>query len=331
MGTLRLTYAGGDYDRTRPLIDGRVNPQGIDLTYLPMLPPEAFFRMVRHKEFDASEMSLAATFIQWSRGNRDFVAIPVFPSRMFRHACIYTNKQAVVQHPWHLKGKRFGLPEYQITAAIWVRAFLEHDYNVSPKDVEWFTGGVNSPGRQERIRLDPPPGVSITPIGPDRTLNDMLLRGEIDALMCPAFPRAFLEQRDKVYRLFPNFREVETDYFRRTGIFPIMHTVVIQRALYERHPFVARSLVDAFCRAQALASAALYTTEALPVSLAWAHAACEEDRALLGDRLWDHGLAENRKVLETLLQYCGEQGLLAGPVDLEEVFAPSVREPIREG
>jgi 4,5-dihydroxyphthalate decarboxylase len=331
MANVALSYAGGDYDRTRPLIDGRVRPEGIDLTYLPMLPPEAFFRMVRFKEFDASEMSLAATFIGWSRGERDLVAIPAFPSRMFRHACIYVNRQSGVRHPRDLKGKRFGIPEYQITAAVWVRAFLEHDYGVSPRDVEWFTGGVNAPGREERIRLDPPPGVAVHPIGPDRTLNAMLLAGEIDALMCPALPRAFLERRDTVDRLFPDFREVETDYFRRTGIFPIMHTVVIRRPVYERHPFAARSLFDAFCRAQDLASRALYTTEALPVSLTWAHAVYEEDRALLGERLWDHGLAANRKVLETLLQYCGEQGLLAGPVDLEAVFAPSVREPIREG
>jgi len=147
MGRLQLTYAGGDYDRTRPLMDGRVQPEGIDLIYLPMGPWEAFARMVRHQEFDASEMSLAATVILSSRGVRDLVALPVFPSRMFRHSCIYTNKQSAVRHPWDLKGKRFGLAEYQMTAAVWVRGFLEHDYGVSPRDVEWFTGSVNEAGR----------------------------------------------------------------------------------------------------------------------------------------------------------------------------------------
>ena len=331
MGSLPITYAGGDYDRTRPLMDGRVRPQGIDLTYLPMGPWEAFTRMVRHQEFDASEMSLAATVILWSRGVRDFVALPVFPSRMFRHACIYINKQFVVRHPWDLKGKRLGLADYQMTAAVWVRAFLEHDYGVSPRDVEWFTGSVNEAGREERLPLDPPPGVTLTAIGPDRSLNDMLLRREIDALMSTALPRAFLAHRETVDRLFPNFRDVEADYFRRTGLLPIMHTVVIRRAVYERHPFVARSLFDAFCRAQDLASRHLYTTEAPPVSSVWAHAVYEEERALLGDRLWDHGLARNRKVLETFLQYCGEQGLLDGPADLDEIFAPSVRDLLHEG
>ncbi len=325
MGGLHLICAGGDYDRTRPLIDGRVRPAGIDLTYLPMGPWEAFARMVRHQEFDVSEMSLAATIILWSGGVRDFVALPVFPSRMFRHGCIYTNRQTVVRHPWDLKGKRFGLAEYQMTAAVWVRAFLEHDYGVSPREVEWFTGSVNEAGREERLPLEPPPGVCLTPIGPDRTLNDMLLRGEIDALMSTALPRAFLQDRERVHRLFPNFQEVEADYFRRSGLLPIMHTAVFRRAVYERHPFVARSLFEAFCRAQDLASQALYTTEAPPVSTVWSHAMYEGDRALLGDRLWDHGLPANRKVLETFLQYLGEQGLLAGPADLDEVFAPSVR------
>ncbi len=326
MAHLQLTYAGGDYDRTRPLLDGRVTPQGIDLIYLPMAVSEAFFRMARFREFDASEMSLAGTLIGWSRGDRDLVAIPVFPSRLFRHACLYVNRRAGIRHPWDLKGKRIGLPEYQITAAVWVRAFLEHDYGVAPRDVEWFTGGVNQPGRVERFHTFPPPGVRITPIGPDRALGDLLLAGEIDALISPALPRAFLDRRDQVDRLFPNFREVETDYFKRTGIFPIMHTVVIQRPVLERHPFVARSLFEAFCRAQELATRALASTEVLPVSLAWAHAVYEEDRTLLGEHRWDHGLPANRKVLETLVQYLWEQGLLAGPVDLDEVFAPSVRD-----
>jgi 4,5-dihydroxyphthalate decarboxylase len=325
-----LSYAGGDYDRTRPLIDGRVVPEGIDLTYLPMRPDEAFFRMVRFKEFDASEMCMAATFIGWSRGERDFVAIPIFPSRMFRHACLYVNKHAGVRHPWDLKGKRLGVPEYQITAAVWVRACLQHDYHVLPREVEWFTGGVNQPWPEEGIPLRPPPGVKVTPIGSHRTLNTMLLQGEIDALLCPALPQAFLEHRDKVDRLFPNFREVEADYYKRTGIIPIMHTVVIRRDVYERQPFVARSLCAAFCRAQDVANRALYSTDALPVSLVWAHALFEEDRAFFGDHLWDHGLEENRMVLEALLQSCGEQGLLAGPLRLDEVFAPSVRAPIHE-
>lgn len=324
--TLQLTLACGGYDRTLPLALGDVRPAGIDLTYLRQPVEETFWRMTRHGEFDAAEMSLSSYIIRRSRGDEAVQAIPVFPSRFFRHSCLFVNTESGIERPEDLRGKRMGVPEYQMTAAVWIRGFLEDDYGVKPSDLHWLQGGLEQTGRVEKVPIQIP-GVEITPIGPDQTLSAMLASGEIDALMGARTPSSLDGRR--VRRLFPNYREVEAEYFRRTGIFPIMHTVVIRRDVLDRQPWVARSLYDAFCQAKHRALAHIGDTAALTVSVPWLLAEIEEARALMGDDYWPYGLEPNRRTLETLARYDHEQGLAGRLVAPEELFAASTLDEYR--
>src|ERR1700716_1817203 len=228
---LRVTLACGATDRTMPLIVGDVRPAGIDLTFLRMYPEEVFWRMTRHAEFDAAEMSLSSYLLRRSRGDDAVLAIPVYTSREFRHSCIWVRSDAGIDSPHALKGKRMGVPEYQMTAAGWIRGLLSDDYGGVPGDLDWFSGGLYEPGREEKLPISIP-GVQITAIGAQQTLSDMLLDGELDAIMGPRPPSGF--PGPKVRRLFEDFKSVEQAYFRRTGVFPIMHTVVIRRELLDR-------------------------------------------------------------------------------------------------
>ena len=316
-----VTLACGAYDRTLPLALGNVRPQGIDLTYLPMQPEEVFWRMTRHAEFDAAEMSMSSYLVRRSRDDDALVAIPVFTSRMFRHSCVWVNADSGVERPEDLKGKRMGVPEYQVTAVVWIRGFLEDDYGVAPSDMHWFQGGLIQPGRVEKLAVSPP-GVDIKPISPDRTLSDMLASGELDALMAPRAPSTYDGKR--VRRLFPDFRAVEADYYRRTGIFPIMHAVAIRRDLLHQYPWVARSLYDALVAAKAQAIGELVNWRAsLTTSLPWQLAELEATRALMGDDFWPYGVEPNRKNLETLARYHHQQGLSERQVSVDEMFAES--------
>jgi 4,5-dihydroxyphthalate decarboxylase len=324
-----LTLACGPYDRTLALALGDVRPAGIDLTYLRPRPhPEAiFWRMSRHHEFDAAEMSLSSYLLRRSRGDESLWAIPVFPSKFFRHGSVFVNAASGIERPEDLKGKRMGVPEYQMTAAVWIRGFLEDDYGVHPSDMRWLQGGVEQPGRVEKIDIEIA-GVEITPISAEQTLSSMLAAGELDALMAAGPPSSFGGQR--VRRLFPDFRAVELEYFQRTGIFPIMHTVVIRHDVLEQYPWVARSLYDAFCEAKALAMAELDSSaRALVTSLPWQMAEAETTRALMGDDYWSYGLEPNRKTLEALARYSYRQGLAARLVPLGELFVPSTLDEYR--
>jgi len=222
MSKLHLTLACGDYDRTKTLQDGSLSPDGISLNYLPMQAEEIFWRMGHHQEFHASEMSLANYITMTSRSESPFTAIPVFPSRYFRHSCVFINTDRGLDKPEDLRGKRVGVPEYSITAAVWIRGFLSDDHGIKASDVAWFTGGQEVPGRKERIELRLPPEIKVQPIPQDRTLNDMLDKGEIDALVTARIPSCYAAGAPHVRRLFPDFKTVEIDYYRRTKIFPIM-------------------------------------------------------------------------------------------------------------
>jgi len=255
---IHLTYAGGLYDRTIALATGEVRPEGIELNYIPVAPPEAFWRQLQFGEFDVSELSCANYFTLLSRGDRRFVGIPVFPSRTFRHSAVYVNSTKGIARPEDLKGKRVGCAEYYMTMAIWVRAFLQHDYGVMPGDMRWVLGGVEQAGRRERIPAKPPAGLQVEQAPPDRSLSDLLLAGEIDALLSPHLPRIFREGDPRIARLFPKFWDQEREYFEKHRVFPIMHTVCFKREVYERHPWAAVSLYKAFCEAKALALERLY-------------------------------------------------------------------------
>jgi 4,5-dihydroxyphthalate decarboxylase len=326
MSKLRMSLGCWNYDRTRALMDGSVQPQGIDLNYLNMPVEETFFRMLRHREFDAAEMSLSSYSVSRSKPEQPFVAIPVFPSRFFRHSCIYVNAKSGIREAKDLIGKRIGNPEYQMTAPVWIRGILSDHYGVPVDSVTYCTGGEEEPGRSEKIKLDLPPNIRVEPIGEHQTLSQMLADGEIDALYTARMPSSFRNSNGKVKRLFENYVEVERQYFRDTGIFPIMHTVAIKREVYEANRWVAQSLYKAFIEAQKMTYQDLEETAALKTMLPWASAHVEEARRDMGDDFWPYGLEKNRKTLETFLRYHFEQGLSKRLLTPDELFAPEALE-----
>jgi 4,5-dihydroxyphthalate decarboxylase len=321
---ISLTYAGELYDRTTALALGDVRPSGIDLTYLRMPVEEAFWRMARTHDFDASEMSFSSYILHRAQGDTSLTAIPVFTSRFFRHGYLFVNADSGIRGPEDLKGKRMGVPEYQITAVVWIRGLLEDEYGIKPSDLQWFQGGQEQPGRIEKLPISVP-GVQITPIPEDRTISQMLASGEIDVMMTARAPSTFDGVRVK--RLFPNFRQVEQDYYTRTGIFPIMHTVVVRSDVLEQHPWVARNLFDAFVAAKNKAYRELNgNIAALPYMLPWLVEYLEDTRQVMGNDFWPYGVEPNRKTIETLIRYSVSQGLSPRPVAVEDLFAKATQE-----
>jgi 4,5-dihydroxyphthalate decarboxylase len=253
MKKLRLTLACWPYDRTRALADGSVRLEGIDLGYLPLEVEETFWRQARFQEFDASEMSLSSYVKTLNSDKPPFIAIPVFPSRSFRHSCIFVSAKSGIRKPEELKGKRVAAPEYQMTAPVWIRGILSDDFGVKVTDVQHFSGGEEEPGRVEKLKLDLPSHIKYSPIGPTQTISRMLADGELDAFVTARAPSTFYSEPDKVKRLFPDYVEREKDFFRRTKIFPIMHTVVIKREVYDANPWIAQALYKGFETAKKIA------------------------------------------------------------------------------
>jgi 4,5-dihydroxyphthalate decarboxylase len=322
MSKLAITLACWDYDRARALIDGSVAPEGIDLNVLPLPVEETFFRMLRHREFDAAEMSLSSYVVSLNRPDPPFIAIPVFPSRLFRHNGIFISAKSGIKEPKDLVGKRCGVPEYQLTAPVWMRGILQDEYGVDPASVLYFTGGEEDPGREEKVPLDLPPKFRVHPVPADKTLSAMLADGELDAITAPRNPSTFRTRPDRVRRLFENYVEVEKAYFRKTRIFPIMHTVVLRRDVYQKHPWAAQSLAKAFAEAKRRAEENLAIVAAIKTMLPWQIAHVEEARRELGEDWWPYGFAENRHVLDTFLRYHHEQGLSKRRFKPEDLFAP---------
>jgi 4,5-dihydroxyphthalate decarboxylase len=326
---LKLTLACWNYDRTSALADERVRPDGIDLNYLNIPVEETFFRMLRHREFDAAEMSLSSYTMTLFQPDPPFVAIPVFPSRAFRHSGIFVHSASGIAEPKHLVGKKVGTPEYQMTAAVWIRGILADDYGVPVNSAVYLTGGEEEPGRPEKLPLDLPTDIRVQPISPEQTLSAMLARGEIDALYTARTPSSFRTNDGAVRRLFEDFATVERQYLRRTGIFPIMHTIVIRRDVYERDPWVAQSLYKAFCAAQRHTYGDLSETAALKTMLPWLTAHVEETRRDMGDDFWPYGIERNRHTLATFLRYSYEQGLAKQLLEPERLFAPEAMESFK--
>ncbi|MGQ0568380.1 MAG: ABC transporter substrate-binding protein, partial [Armatimonadota bacterium] len=302
------------------LRNGVVRPEGIDLIYIPIQsPPEIFARMVTNASFDASEMSCAHYLSHRSRGEFPFVALPVFPSRMFRHGYIFVNTSAGIRGPKDLEGKRVGVPEYSQTAAVWVRGLLQHEFDVKLETIRWYSGGVNAVDRPDVLVNRPDANVSIARVR-DRPLNDLLVTGEIDALIGARRPSAF--GRDpRVQRLFPDYRQMEREYYQRTGIFPIMHTVVIREDIYGQHPWVADSLYKAFVQAKEWCFAQMKFSSALRYTLPWLHADLDEMSEVFGADPWPYGVEANRTTLQTLGDYLVEQRLVGKPLTIDEFFA----------
>jgi 4,5-dihydroxyphthalate decarboxylase len=329
LSRLQLSLACWDYDRTRALADGSVRAEGIDLVYNNLYVEETFFRMLRNREFDVAEMSLSSYCVSLMRDEPAFVAIPVFPSRFFRHSCIFVSAASGIREPRDLAGRRIGVPEYQMTAPVWIRGILQDEYGVDPAGCEYWTGGEEEPGRDEKLRLELPAKFTVKPIGPQQTLARMIADGELDAMHTARAPSTFRSRPEKVKRLFENFVEVEKAYYRKTKIFPIMHTVVIRRELYEKNRWIAQSLFKAFAQAQRKTYEYLNTSMALAAMLPWQSAHVEEARSLLGEDWWPYGFAPNRHVLETFLRYHHEQGLSKRRLAPEELFAPETLESFR--
>jgi len=329
MSKLRLTLSCWGYDRMRALADGRVRAEGIDLNFLDLPVEETFFRMLRYREFDVAELSLSSYTVSLFREPRPFVAIPVFPSRMFRHSCIFVSTASGIREAADLAGKRIGTVEYQMTAPVWIRGILQDEYGVPVESCEYFTGGMEESGREEKLKLDLPPHIRVRNIGPQKTLSQMLAAGEIDALQSPRMPSTLHTQPQKVRRLFESYVEVERAYYARTRIFPIMHTIAIKREVYEANPWIARSLYKAFVQAQKIAYEELYETAALRTMLPWMIAEIEAVRRDMGHDWWPYGYEPNRLVLDTFLRYHHEQGLSKRRLQAAELFAPETMEAFK--
>jgi 4,5-dihydroxyphthalate decarboxylase len=326
---LRLSLGCWNYDRTRGLLEGRIQPDGVDLTYLDMPVEETFFRMLRHREFDVAEMSLSSYTVSLFKEQKHFIAIPVFPSRFFRHSCIYVNSQAGIKEPKDLVGRKIGNPEYQMTAPVWIRGILQDEYGVPVDGQTYHQGGEEEPNRPEKLKIELPPNIKVTQIGEQDTLAAMLRDGKIDALYTARMPSTYHTGGGKVRRLFENYLEVEQAYYRKTKIFPIMHTVAIRRTVYEKHPWVAMSLYKAFLKSQRETYDDLYVTAALKAMLPWLTKHVEDTRALMGDDYWPYGFAPNRDALATFLRYHHEQGLSKRLLEPEELFAPETLESFK--
>ena len=329
MSKLRLALSCWGYDRMRALADGRVQPEGIDLNFLDLPVEETFFRMLRNGEFDVAELSLSSYTVSLFREPRPFVAIPVFPSRMFRHSCIFVSTKSGIREPQDLAGKRVGTVEYQMTAPVWIRGILQDEFGVKVESCEYFTGGMEEPGRHEKLKLDLPSEIRVHHIGAEKTLSQMLAAGEIDALESPRMPSTLHSQPDKVKRLFENYVEVERAYYRKTKIFPIMHTIAIRRDVYEQNPWIAMSLYKAFAQSQKIAYEELYETAALRTMLPWMIAEIEEVRRDMGHDWWPYGYDINRATLDTFLRYHHEQGLSKKRLEAKDLFAPESLEAFK--
>ncbi len=317
MAKLKLTVACAEYDRTRPLITGAVRPEGVELNCLTLGWEEMFYRMGRFREFDVSEFSCSTYTALRGRGE-DLVAIPVFPSRMFRHSCIYVHTGSGIQRPEDLRGKRVGVPKYHMTAAVWIRGMLEDEYGVAPKDMLWFEGGEAANVKEVDHHL--PPSIRKEQVPADKVLGDMVAAGELDAFIGARMPKAFAAGSPGIRRLFPEYREAEKAYFKKTGLFPIMHTVVLRGELVRQHPWLPASLYNAFCQAKALAYQRMGESGAMAAALPWMLAEWEETVALMGPDPWPYGVAASRKTLETLSRYTFNEGLAPKRLRAEDMF-----------
>lgn len=323
---LSLSFGSWDYDRIRPLTDGIIQAEGIELNWLNMPVEETFFRMMRHEEFDVAELSLSSYLIAKDRGMPNFTAIPVFLSRMFRHSGIFINTNSGIMKPEDLIGKKVGIPEYQLSACVWVRGILNDYYGVKRTDVEWFVGGEEKPGRIEKLSVDLPEDIKIRPIGEFETLNKLLEEGSIDAFIGPRAPSSFLKGSPNVERLFEDYVTVEKEYYKQTGIFPIMHVVAIKDEILEKHPWVSKNLYQAFLKSKEIVYEGYEQTAALKAMVPWLIPELERTREILGEDFWSYGLEKNYKTLEAMIRYSYEDGLIKQRLKPEDIFAKSTLE-----
>jgi 4,5-dihydroxyphthalate decarboxylase len=329
MAKLQLSVAIGDYDRMRPLVDGTVQIDSVDPQYMLLEPEEIFFRAFRSADFDICELSLSSYSVKTAAGTSPYIAVPVFPSRAFRHTSVYIRTDRGIATPADLKGRRIGVPEYQLTANVWVRLFLEEDYGLRPSDVTWVRGGYDKPGRVEKISLNLPPDIRVETAPAGTTISGLLADGEIDAIIGPRAPSCFDQGHPCVGYLFPDPEAAAIDWYKRTGLFPIMHTLGIRRTLAERHPFLPAAVVKAFERSKHIALERLRDGSATKVTLPFVEDQVRRAQTLMGHDYWSYGFEPNQHVLRRFLRRHHEEGLSERLLQPEELFHPGSLETFK--
>jgi 4,5-dihydroxyphthalate decarboxylase len=325
MGKLELSVAVGDYDRVRPLIDGTVAIDGVDPTFMTLVPEEIFFRAFRHAEFDICELSLSSFTLKTALGNCPYVGVPAFVSRCFRHTSIFVRTDRI-KKPQDLKGKKVGVPEYQLTANVWARAILEDDFGVKPSDIHWIRGGIEYAARPEKITFKLPPSVRLDDAPEGSTISELLLKGEIDGFIAPRAPAV---TSPNIGWLFADPMAAGKDYFQRTGIFPIMHLIGVRRTLVEKHPWLPAAVFKAFDQSKRVALEQLTDVSATKVTMPFVEERLKATRELMGEDFWPYGVERNRKALEAFLRHHHGQGISPRLVAVEEMFHPATLESFK--
>jgi 4,5-dihydroxyphthalate decarboxylase len=328
MNEVPLTLAISPYDHVEDLVAGRIVPEGIRLTCLTLPVEEIFFRFLKYREWDVSELSLAKYASLVSQGDDSLTALPVFPSRIFRHSSVYVRRDGPVRSPLDLTGKRIGLPEWAQTAAVYSRGFMMHQYGIDLAGIDWVQAGVNEPGRAEKVALNLPAGIRLTS-RPAGTLSQMLVEAEVDAVLSAHPPDCFESGHPNVTRLFEDYMTVEADYYRKTGIFPIMHVVAVKHALVKAQPWIAMSLLKAFeeAKRRSVARALEITAPRFPIPWCFEHA--RRAQQLFGSDYWPYGVEGNRTTLEAFLQYAYEQGVCHRQLTPDDLFPRQVMDRVR--
>ncbi|MEX0841182.1 MAG: ABC transporter substrate-binding protein [Xanthobacteraceae bacterium] len=328
MAKLKLSLAVGPYDRTRALIDGSVQIDGVDPIGMTFSPEEIFFRAFRHAEFDICELSLSSFTVKTAQGNCPYVGVPAFVSRAFRHTAIYVRTDRI-KKPADLKGKKIGVPEYQLTACVWARAILEDDFGVKASDVTWVRGPIEDASRPEKISIKLPKDVRLEDAPEGITISQLLADGKIDGFIAPRAPALDLRRHPNVGWLFPDPTAAAKDYYKRTGIFPIMHLVGIRRELVERHAWLPASVLKAFEQAKTAALSLMTDTSAPKVTMPFIEENLKAARELMGEDFWPYGVAPNRKTLEVFLRRHHGEGLSPRLVSVDDMFHPSTYESFK--
>jgi 4,5-dihydroxyphthalate decarboxylase len=323
MSIVPIRIASGNYDRIQAIKSGDVEIEGCQVDYVNLAPPETFRRLFEAEEFDIAEMSFSTYLLSRTRFEFPYTAVPLFLSRVFPHSSIYIRTDKGINGPEDLKGRLIGIPNYHFTRGLCVRGMLSDEYGLANKDVHWRIGGIDTPGGLQYMQIDPPPGIDAKQIAPDQTLGAMLAAGEIDAIITYRDPQVFTDGHPHIGRLFPDFRKPEQAYYKKTGIFPIMHVVGIRDALLAEHPWIAAAVMTAFEEAKRRAMPDLTDLDALAVTLPWLVAETEDTIALMGADFWPYGIEKNRASLTAQTRWSVEQGISPRQLELEEIFVPS--------
>lgn len=327
MSKLKISFACCPYDRLNPILTGRVPIEGCDTNFFPLKPEELFPRVYSTQDFDVTEISASSHILTTLRGDADYIGIPAFVSRVFRHGDIYIRTDRGIDRPEDLRGKIVGVPEYQMTAALWIRGILADEYGVKTSDIRWRNGGLQKPGRGERTPIKLPPSIELESIPSDKSLSGMLAAGEIDALITAIQPDCYAQKAPNVARLFPDYRSVEEAYYRKTGMHPIMHMMAVRKSLAEKHPWLAGNILKACIQARNIAAEEMRSTGMFYSMLPWLSDDLARAHAVMGAGMWPYGVTSNRKELEAMLRWSCEQGLAPRQGKVEELFAPGLTEP----